>query len=58
MFNRTGFRNKQRVYIPWMRKYGRITRIRHGLISINIINPRPGQPKEITSRPHEIENGE
>lgn len=58
MFNRTGFRNKQRVYIPWMKKYGRIEQIRGGLIRIRIINPKPSQPNEIWAKPHEIENGE
>ncbi len=58
MFNRTGFKKGQKVYIVWMQKYGRITQIRGGLIRIDVINPKPAQPKEIMAKPHEIENGE
>lgn len=58
IFKKKKFSKGQKIYIPWMTKYGRITQIRGGLIRIDVINPKPGQQKELLAKEHEIENGE
>jgi hypothetical protein len=52
LFNNSGFTKGQKVYVPWMKKYGRITQIRGGLIRVNI------NGEDIMVKPHEIRDGE
>lgn len=53
LFNRDGFRNGQKVYIPKMAQYGTVKMKRGGLIKVKPYK----SSEEIWVKPHEIEDG-